>query len=85
MDKKFDVQLGRLKSVLKIKEDQEVAKLLGMNKAAFSARKRAGSFPEEKLYALALKRPDLGLDVSYVLSGVTEEAASALAAKEARS
>ena len=50
-------------------EDQEVADVLGMSKAAFSARKKRGSFPENELYALAAKHPDLGLDVGYVMTG----------------
>ena len=42
-----------------------------MTKAAFSARKKRGVFPEKELYALAAKRPELGLDVDYVLTGIT--------------
>jgi transcriptional regulator with XRE-family HTH domain len=65
----FDQQLLRLKQVLQISEDQAVAEALGMSKAAFSDRKRRNAFPADKLYALAAKRPDLKLDVEYVLSG----------------
>ena len=67
----FDQQLFRLKEALTAHEDQEVAVALGMTKAAFSARKKRGVFPEKELYALAAKRPELGLDVDYVLTGIT--------------
>jgi len=65
----FEEQIARLKSQLRVKEDQEVADLLGMSKAAFSARKTRGSFPEDKVRALAQQRPELGIDVDYVLTG----------------
>lgn len=70
----FDAQIGRLKGALQIQEDQEVARLLGMGKAAFSARKVRGSFPEEKLRALAQQRPELNIDVDYVITGVAQAA-----------
>lgn len=65
----FDQQLSRLKKVLEVREDQEAATALGMTKAAFSARKTRGSFPEKELRALAQRRPELGIDVEYVLTG----------------
>jgi hypothetical protein len=49
--------------------DREVASLLGMEEKAFNARKRREAFPETELYALSAKRPDLKLDVAYVLTG----------------
>ena len=67
----FDQQLSRLKKVLEVREDQEAATALGMTKAAFSARKTRGSFPEKELRALAQQRPELGIDVEYVLTGGT--------------
>lgn len=70
----FDAKIGRLKGALQLKEDQEVAELLGMGKAAFSARKIRGSFPEEKLRSLAQQRPDLNIDVDYVITGVAQAA-----------
>lgn len=70
----FDAQIGRLKGALQLKEDQEVAELLGMGKAAFSARKTRGSFPADKLRALAQQRPDLNIDVDYVITGVAQAA-----------
>ena len=68
----FSDSLARLKHGLRVSKDQEVADALGLSKTAFSERKKRGSFPEKELHALAAKRPDLGLDVDYVLSGVTE-------------
>ena len=65
----IDSQLVRLKEVLRVSEDQEVAEVLGMSKAAFSAQKKRGSFPEKELRALAQQRPELGIDVEYVLTG----------------
>lgn len=49
-----------------------------MSKTGFAERKRRGSFPEDKLFALATKRPELGIDVHYVLHG---ESAKETAAK----
>lgn len=69
--KQFDQQLMRLKSLLGVTGDQDVAALLDMSKAAFSDRKKRDSFPEEKLRALAQRRPDLPIDVEYVLRGET--------------
>ena len=76
----FPQQLLRLKELLKAKEDQDVATALGMTKAAFSARKARGSFPETELYALAARQPELGIDVPYVLTGITQGATARLAA-----
>lgn len=70
----FDQQLLRLKQVLGVTSDQEVATALGLSKAAFSDRKKRGAFPEEKLYALAAKRPELRLDVLGVLVGEKKDA-----------
>lgn len=73
----FDAALLRLKRQLGAIEDQQVADLLGLKKAAFSARKTRGSFPEKELRALVQQRPDLGIDVSYVLTGVSSAVTSA--------
>lgn len=70
----FDQQLLRLKQALGVTSDQDVAAALGLTKAAFSDRKKRGSFPEEKLYALAAKRPELHLDVLHVLAGDKKDA-----------
>lgn len=70
----FDQQLLRLKQALGVTSDQDVAAALGLTKAAFSDRKKRGAFPEEKLYALAAKRPELHLDVLHVLVGDKKDA-----------
>lgn len=62
--------MRRLKAALGVREDQEVAKALGMTKAALSLRKKRGTFPSDKLVALSASRPDLAIDVSYIVSGV---------------
>jgi transcriptional regulator with XRE-family HTH domain len=68
----FDSSLLRLKQIAEVTTDQEVAELLGMSKAALSDRKRRDSFPEDKVRALAQQRPELGIDVDYVITGTTE-------------
>lgn len=65
----FSDSLGRLKHALRVSKDQEVAEALGLSKTAFSERKKRGAFPEENLRALAQQRPELGIDVVYVLTG----------------
>lgn len=68
----FNTQIGRLKQALGLHEDQEVAAALGMSKAALSARKARGAFPEKDLRALINRQPELGIDVLYVLTGERE-------------
>lgn len=65
----FDEASLRLKQQLKVTEDKQVAEALGMTGNAWTMRKRRGSFPEKELRALAQQRPELGLDVEYVLTG----------------
>ncbi len=77
--KKFDEQLLRLKQVVKLPEDQDVAALLGLSKAAFSDRKKRDAFPDDKLAALAIRRPELGIDVSHVITGKTRAEIAAMA------
>lgn len=67
--KKFDEQLLRLKSLAGVASDQEIAALLGLSKAALSDRKKRDAFPLDKLKALAMDRPDLNIDVIYVMTG----------------
>lgn len=69
----FDEQLLRLKQAVGMTADQDVAALLGMTKAAFFQRKSRNAFPEEKLLALSARRPELGLDVTYVMTGQRPE------------
>lgn len=65
----FEEKLLRLKQQVGLVEDQDVAALLGLGKAAFSARKVRRSFPDDKLFVLKAQRPDLDIDVAYVLTG----------------
>lgn len=65
----FQSQLLRLKEQLNVATDREVAALFGLSDQGLNSRKARGAFPEDKLYALAAKRPELGLDVPYILSG----------------
>lgn len=67
--REFDRQLIRLKDALGVTEDQEVAKALGLSKAAFSDRKKRGVFPDDKLFTLSMKHPELSIDVYFVLTG----------------
>jgi len=73
----FDACLLRLKQAARVTSDQDVAELLGMTKASLSERKRRDSFPADKLRALAQQRPELGIDVGYVLTGVSSAASNA--------
>lgn len=67
----FRERLGRLKVALRARKDKEVAEALGLGEKAFNARKARNSFPEKELRALAQQRPELGIDVEYVLTGGT--------------
>jgi len=46
---------------------------LGLSKAALADRKRKDSFPVDRLKALAHDRPELKIDVDYVLNGIDVE------------
>ena len=76
----FEAQLLRLKQATNVLEEKDIADLLGMHKSAFSARKKRDVFPEEKLWALAHKRPDLNIDVLAVLTGISSEGHAKIAA-----
>jgi transcriptional regulator with XRE-family HTH domain len=65
------LQLMRLKAELCVTRDKEVAAALGMSPVALSARIKRDSFPKDKLFALAQKSPELGIDVDFVLAGLT--------------
>ena len=65
----FDRAALRLKQSLQVEQDKEVATLLAMSARAWAGRKKNDSFPEVELRALAQRRPDLGIDVEYVLTG----------------
>lgn len=61
--------MNRLKLSLSISSDNEVASLLGISQSAFAGRKKRNSFPSEQLRLVALKHPELNLDVEYILNG----------------
>lgn len=69
MQIEFGEALLRLKQVLGVQADKDVASALGMADRAFAARKLRNSFPEDKLFALAARHPELGIDPAYVLTG----------------
>lgn len=64
---RFDEQLLRLKQVLGLTKDHEVASALGLSKAAFSNRKQKGNFPSELVIKLLSNRSDA--ELMYVLTG----------------
>ena len=66
----FLTVLLRLKEVLHIQTDKEVAEVLGMTAKAFNARKRRGVFPDNEVLALKALRPELSLDVDYIFTGI---------------
>lgn len=80
MSDSFTGILLRLKERTGLVSDKEVAELLGMSDKAFAARKTRAAFPSDRLRALAEKRPDLGLDVGYVLNGLNAADVSAMLA-----
>lgn len=65
----FDEALARLKQAVGVFTDREVATALGLGEKAFNARKKRGSFPIDKVYALAARKPALGLDAHWVITG----------------
>lgn len=76
--KNFDEQLLRLKQGVKLTADQDVAAMLGMKKEALFQRKKRDAFPDDKVWALATQRPDLQLDVAYILTGIPTNVRSAM-------
>lgn len=80
----FDEASLRLKQQLGMTQDKDVALALALSPRAWAGRKQNGAFPEKELYALAAKRPDLRLDVDYVLTGITSAARGLLDAAQAR-
>ena len=69
MENSFKMIALRLKQALQVETDREIAQALGMTQTAFNSRKIRDSFPEDKLFALMSKRPDLKIDATYVLTG----------------
>lgn len=73
----FDAKSLRLKQQVSVRLDKDLAALLGFSAAAWACRKRFDSFPERDLYALIAKRPDLRIDVGYVLTGTPTQTPAA--------
>lgn len=67
----FEEAALRLKQQLGVTQDRDVAGALNMTPRAWAGRKKNNSFPDAELYALAAKRPELSLDVNYVLTGAS--------------
>lgn len=65
----FLAALLRLKEQLVMQTDKQVADALGMSATAFNQRKARAAFPETEVLALSARRPELKLDVTYVLTG----------------
>lgn len=65
----FLSQVLRLKEALRVESDKEAAETLGIKPTTFNEKKRRGAFPEKELRALAQQRPELGINVEYVLTG----------------
>lgn len=76
----FERTLLRVKEALGVRADKEVAEFLGMDVSALNKRKARGSFPEKELRALAQERPELGIDVDWVLLGSMQDRQAAAAA-----
>ena len=65
----FEEATLRLKQQLRATQDKEIAAALGLSAQSWAGRKKRNSFPEKELRALAQQRPELGIDVDYVLTG----------------
>lgn len=63
----FDEATLRLKQLVKLTSDKDVADLLGLSPRAWAGRRKRNSFPEKELWALAAKRNDI--DIEFVLKG----------------
>ena len=62
----FETVIGRLKKALQIKEDKQMAELLGMSPAAFNGRKKSDSIPFDAVISLSAKE---NLDYNWLLTG----------------
>lgn len=81
----FDQKMLRLKQCLNVTTDKQVAEALGMEKSALAERKRRGAFPEDKVRALAGDKPDLKIDIAYVITGKSQQERAVEAAASAMS
>jgi transcriptional regulator with XRE-family HTH domain len=65
----FNRLLLKVKLATGLREDQQIAQLLGMSHPAFSARKVRDAFPIKALKALAFDRPELHDAIKALLVG----------------
>lgn len=81
----FEEAALRLKQELALNQDKEVAEVLGLSPVAWVGRKKRDNFPEKELLALTARRPELKLDVNYILKGQrTGDKVAAMLAKLAQ-
>lgn len=67
----YDLCLNRAKEVLNVRFDKDLANILGMPTTTFNTKKKAFDFPDVELYALCSKRPELNIDMDYILTGIS--------------
>ncbi|OPH36002.1 helix-turn-helix domain-containing protein [Moraxella equi] len=60
---------NRLKLMLGVSTDMELAKFLEIKPTAFAGRKKRNSFPTERLSMILQKHPHLDIDFDYVVNG----------------
>lgn len=60
---------NRLKLVLGVSTDMELAEFLEIKPTAFAGRKKRNSFPTERLSMILQKHPHLDIDFDYVVNG----------------
>lgn len=82
----FEEASLRLKQQIGVLQDKDLAEVLGFKSAAWVKRKARNAFPDAELYALAAKRPDLKIDVLYILTGISAygQAEMALSARASK-
>ncbi|MBA3011106.1 MAG: helix-turn-helix domain-containing protein [Proteobacteria bacterium] len=66
MPSDFEKVLERLKQVLNVESDKDVANAIGMNPSAFNNRKRSGSIPYSHFIDLSKKQ---NVDLNWILTG----------------
>jgi Bacteriophage CI repressor helix-turn-helix domain len=67
----FDQASLRLKQHLGLTQDKDVAAALGISARAWAGRKDRDNFPTKELRLLAAQRPELGLDVDWIVTGTS--------------
>lgn len=74
--KVFIEKLERAKECLGSTSDAEFARTIGIPPSTLNSQKKktkGGKFPEDQLFALKVKRPELNLDMDYILLGTRRE------------